>query len=139
MENSAAAAAGPWALRERSPGPLGSSFLVHWSWELESLLWPGLEALKMGARDSMAAAGPEGTPRLRTPRVYLERALLLAPAPDGYCLVDQSGEDEGRTQERGKGGKRLSDSNISKKIVFYATEHQASPVDTINGQTFSRA
>lgn len=106
---------------------------------MENLLWPGLEALKMGARDSTAAAGPEGTPRLRTPRVYLERALLLAAAPDGYCLVDQSGEDEGRTQEKGKGGKRLSDSNISKKIVFYATEHQASPVDTTNGQTFSRA
>lgn len=33
-------------------------------------------------------------------RSLLGRALLLTPAPDGYCLVDQSGEDEGRTQER---------------------------------------
>ena len=70
----------------------------------------------MGARDSTAAAGPEGTPRLRTPRVYLERALLLAAAPDGYCLVDQSGEDEGRTQEKGKGG-------ILPKICYMVTKY----------------
>lgn len=39
----------------------------------------------------------------------------------------------------GERGKRLLDSNISKNIVFYATENQVSLVYTTNGQTFSRA
>lgn len=48
---------------------------------------------------------------------------------DGYGLVDQQSKYEGSTEERGKGGKRLLNSNIFKKqnkIVFYATENQVS-------------
>lgn len=54
---------------------------------------------------------------LRTPRACLERALFPALAQDGNGLADEGSKDKGSLQEKER-VKRLSDSNISKNIVF---------------------
>ncbi|KAG8508707.1 Apolipoprotein L6 [Galemys pyrenaicus] len=82
----------------------------------------------------------EGTLASAPPRWERAALLLQLQLPEGYGLADQHSKDEGRTREKEKAGKKLLDSNISKKEkVFYATENQGSLVFTTNGQTSSRA
>lgn len=79
------------------------------------MAWSVSLILKMGARDSMAAAGPEGTP----PAEDTQSLLGKGPAPHSSSwmatawLISQARMRKNTGE--GKGGKRLSDSNISKK------------------------